>query len=376
LSFLAKWPPLFALDIRDEWNRPLPLLTLGANGIVDAAALVELARRVLNRSRNEMPAQLVKDLEDIAAGPPPEAHRAFERVFRPGSLVADRADRDALGDNARFLDIALSLVTNTILWLPLLSEPGRRRIVKLAYDVDQKRGLALWRAWFVNFGWLPAAYLISTPHVGGAGSYHLDISALPDWEIIDAELVAVERTPILSALRASNAQTTLPYGHSVRKAHKQVAASRAHLYLTGTRMGSLSAGWVSTRVQRRGFLTASFAAASTVAVLLVAFRLWPEQVFDHDPAGPVAVLLIAPAVLAAFLARPVASGPGSSVLRGVRALVAGSGITAVVSAFALIAWVESTAKQVWLIGACVAGGIAVLLLASLAFPRRVPRSRS
>src|SRR5205823_6557559 len=42
LSVLRKWPPLWNLDIEDEWRRPLPLLTSIENGIVDAAALVEL----------------------------------------------------------------------------------------------------------------------------------------------------------------------------------------------------------------------------------------------------------------------------------------------------------------------------------------------
>lgn len=45
VSVLQKWPTLFALDIRDEADNPLPLLALPANAAVDAAALGELARR-------------------------------------------------------------------------------------------------------------------------------------------------------------------------------------------------------------------------------------------------------------------------------------------------------------------------------------------
>jgi hypothetical protein len=46
LSVLRKWPPVLQLDLRNEQDEPIPLLTRSQNGIADKALLVALAQKV------------------------------------------------------------------------------------------------------------------------------------------------------------------------------------------------------------------------------------------------------------------------------------------------------------------------------------------
>jgi hypothetical protein len=375
VSVLRKWPPIWDLDIEDEYRRPLPLLTSIDNGIADAAALIELARRALGKEQDEPLSGILEDgLREIATAPPSLSRNALARVFDANT---QDEDQKKLVNNRQFFDIARGLVTNSILWLPILSERGRRRIVKIAYDVSAKGQLALWRTLLTQLGWLPGVALISAPHVGEAASYHLQIYAWPDSEVIDAGLVAEAVVPVEDDVGDPNEERDSPppamKSEVVRKtAHVQVEGQSAHLYLTGARMGSNSIASVSIRLRRRGGLLASAATVVTITVLLLGFRLWPSAIFTKDPAGPVAVLLIVPAVLAAFLARPVPSAEGSSLFAGLRLLVALGGALAVLAAFALIAWGHDTAEKVWLVGAGVAGGLGGIFVVSLILPRRQP----
>jgi hypothetical protein len=358
VSVLQKAPPVINLDLVDESGRPFPLLTRRQNAVADSAALVELARRVLAMDPD---AALIDGLHAIVWSEGFESLRALVRIVQPsersGMNEEARRARHKLADSSIFVDFASQLVSSTLLWVPVIVEPGRRRITKMAYDVPTPNRLDLLRTSLAALGWGGQTYWIDVPHVGNAASYHLTISTPEYLEVIGSGL------EIAPPAGSDPALAPVP--------DVQIQRRLAHLYVTGARTADEALAWITLRVERRGFLVTAALVCAAIAAMLGIFTAWSGPLLVESHLEPtVTVLLVVPAVLVAFLATPTLKLSAQRLLVGVRALVALQGMAAVLAALAATAWSPRVVRDVWLGTAIGSGAITAAIIAAVRYPRR------
>jgi hypothetical protein len=188
LSTIRKWPPIIGFDLRTADDTPQSLLTHEENGILDAALLVGLAQEAATPA--VLDGDLVKQLEEIARTKPEHAVTAYyEAILSDDELAGNTgvsAARLALAANRQFVALAAALVTQRVLWVPISGQPGDRLIVKLAYDSRREFDLYWFRP--AAYGWISFKVEFELPHLGNAGSYHLDIVTPGPLRVIDARM--------------------------------------------------------------------------------------------------------------------------------------------------------------------------------------------
>jgi len=187
VALLRKWPPLSALDLRDENGHPIPLLTSIKNRQVDAAVLVALAPPGYLRD------QLEEDLRNVSLLPSKQAEDALASVSD-----ALKAGRNHLTDEqyARWSqagEVAATVTSSSILWVRVVGQVGERHIVKCSFEHFAETELKLRRRFFAAFSWGPARYQYELANLGERGSYHLEITPPPGLQIRGANLTLQPR---------------------------------------------------------------------------------------------------------------------------------------------------------------------------------------
>lgn len=328
LSYLRKWPPLLRLDLRNAADQPVPLLTRKQNETLDAELLLALAAHVLDGEIEDE--DLRKQLNILATTrDKDDASRALLSVMPPSALGSPAPERKRLREHPHFREVAGALRDNTLLWLRVEGQPGDREMVKFSYDIPMRqlvRGRSM-----AAFGLRAFKVRFETPHIGGAGSYHLNISAPAPLQVPDARIVIndprtaeghPEEDRVVAVCDATRreAREVLAQGPLELYAHR--VGRQARFYVHGDRAGSRGEAWVALLAEKSGFVTgAATAAVGTAALLgLFAFRL--GTVLDQVEAA-VALLLLAPALLAYLVVRPGEHALVGQFLTGLRRLLLG-----------------------------------------------------
>lgn len=310
-------------DLRDEEGAAVPVITTTENGLVSWAALCQLAEIVTNRwpRRAKGPGgRLRRELRTIATGTPAAAAKALEW------LSQNRTGRRLLAD-ADFSEMARLVEEGFVLFAEVPPEPGRRRILKLSYEEplqpseQDARAVQSSSDWKVQLGWSPYPLEISLPAVGTAQSFHFELGVPDGLEIVSSSLV-VAGTSLTS---------------------ETFVGRRTHLGLDEPTYGSVGRALLRVRAERQGFLSSALLLGLVTFVLLVVGFLRLDVIATEvEAVGP--VLLIVPALLAAFLVRPGEHALAGRILAGTRIALTLAGMANVVAAGILVADLDPEAR--------------------------------
>jgi hypothetical protein len=226
-----------------------------------------------------------------------------------------------------------------------------------------------------------------TPHVGAALSYHVQISAPADVEIIEAGLRNAAPYSLVERLAAEAPATE----RAVDPRFEPIVrgpTNAVHLYVPRAHEHRAGIVWVRLRASRSGFLTVAPCLALMVAVLLGGFAIRANQIIGSTETGA-AILLLGPALIAGFLVRPGEHAMVRHLLRGARAFTAVLAVLPFLAAailvtfpgesrgpvlFRIFADDAAAAPDALRIGWAVVAGVAAVLMVGLLLSRTLPRS--
>jgi hypothetical protein len=350
---------LTGFDLRDEDDRPLALLGTRDNGTVATAALMALAESVLERRPHALTCHV---LERIAREQLREAEQARALVRWPtevgfrsistGVLRKVIDGYDGWGPEARIFalfwltlmwewrelersptakQLMDELAAEFILLTPAVGDLAARRIIKMRYEETYKEGSDLgvigWLA--VRLGILPTVVNFEAPGTARCLSYHAEVSAPQD-----AELVALY-------VDDGNLKWDLepaPWDDPRGRLHARI--TEGHFQTAGQVITIL-------RARPAGFLRSALAICALTFALLLGGRLSLDQIVGEVEATATLLLLI-PGLLAAYILRPGEHALVTSLLSGVRLIVLLVGAAAVVAASLLVAQVSRpTLEYAW-----------------------------
>lgn len=356
LSVLRKWPPVLNFDLRDAQDRPIPLVSKVASNQLDEGLLLGAAQRALP----QVSEHTERMLHNIVHGEGRIARRAFvvlrEAIHEAAQESPDRFDPESVG---RLLDLAGALIGSTLLWVRVQGPAGERRIVKMAYDEPVRRRLVAWRGVLTALSFNSHVVDFDVPHIGDAGSYHLEVDAPPGLQVVRARLVLNDDPLPPSRLRWARDRfdrwmrgaeqriavalgTREPHVYiATRRRHAEILTSRVHIYSSEDRPRAFGGAFVAFLPARSGVLTANLLIAGFVAAVMTAFNFAATDILaskDARAVGPsVGFLLLAPGLLTYAALRPAEHPFVSKVLTGTRLLALVATALPLLAAASLIA---------------------------------------
>ena len=352
LAYMEK-RPMIRFSVRDEQGSPLPLLSSRRNGALSLSILVVLAEALAGAEdspiRTEdfpLPDDLIDDLWPIVFGDPLEedALRAciLNEPCQPQMDARSLAWRRFLAYDGEFMEAAGLFSRLFLLTVALTGKRGVRRIVKYSLEEHGQQPklelprplsglLQAWarlisargrpadldyRPWWLwlqrALGWKPMATEVDLPSMPFGGGSHFEVAAPDGLQITLAKLCTVGGEVIDQCVTSQQ---------------------RVHLYSRGSGPGYAV---VATRprpftIVRSSFMVSLFAVASVAAALALAGP-------DNEDLGPaVSLLLLVPAGLAAYTAKPVAQPSTNEAVFGLRLMTTLTGLWPLLAAFLLIA---------------------------------------
>jgi hypothetical protein len=352
VSAIGKWPPLLNFDLRDHAGSPMPLLTAAENAAVDEAALLGVADR-LDGTDSALPAHV----HLVTHGTRRDAISAAHEVHRQIACI-DSTN----GIRDRFRDLVYLLAQYSLLWVPVSQSAGSRLIIKFAYDEPSQlaRGIRLIRLFT---GRRNRYYLM--PHIGHAGSYHLEIHV--------PEVVTVNSAKLFVPSEESDAlvEASPPPAWAL-DAHSEIADRRVHLYL-GRRRREAGGGLLllRTAIARRGTIWAAWITAVAITALLGFYWLDASAIVKVNAAA-ITTLLLVPTLLGYLIVKPNEHPMTREHLRWVRAAVVVAGALPILAAVVLVGAgkhpAPSAVDYLWrdlaIAGAAITGLLTVTLLAA------------
>lgn len=387
LTMLGK-DRLQRFSVWDEEGAALPMFTSVECDRLAGACLVSMATRIVQRATRDdraripdelrralliIPAAEEQDalflLHQLCTAPeafaadlrvqPQRLHRVFplgEPPWLDGIGAHAKAIRMVFSDNT-FRGIATELASQFVMIVPLQKSPLDRRVVKFTYEQSlrpREQNVAVRRLakLLESVGWKARRIQFGDFGVGHAASHHIEVEAPEQLEFVDARLTVVDQN------------TEEDWTQEIARA--EVRGDRVHLYEHGASRASLGRVRVRLRVEFVGLPLTAPALALLTAVILLAGSTRSSQV--NKEAG-VALLLIGPTLLAAFLARPGEHAMATRLLLGTRVFVAVTGLASFLAAGALAGAYDRKLCEIWTVAtvaACVAA--VVLALGLLARP--------
>lgn len=338
---------LTGFDLRNEAGEVLPLLTRSENSRIAGAALSELAETYLSAYSRTVTDPLRADLRTVAGGDIDDAHAALQRVLSPSG--ADREARELLARSDRF-NYWMRLLADSFLVLVRLDDRMSRRVIKFSYEEPFPRVKELTRFRFGSLGWEPVVLPWDTPGAAYGPSYHFELELPPDLEVLACQMHVGDGRGTVQLVEGS-------------------AGRRAHVYVSNLARDATAQVRVATRARRPGILRAAPAVAILNALMLTggAFRL-TELLADSG--GAATLLVLVPALLAAYVARPGEHGLVTELLLGVRRALFLSGALSTAAAAALLVQLRGDVLEAtWWALTGLAWGVALILVVSYLLPR-------
>jgi hypothetical protein len=283
---------LSRFDLRDEQGGSVPLATSQENAAYAARHMLNLAEEAMG----EPPSPRLQELcWRVARGEPADAWQAVEEIahdFEPEQA------RRALRKSDRFRAAASTFASHFAVMVEV-EVPGRRRLIKFAYDqlvIDKL-------TWRERLGLDPSSISIELPELGDARSRHI-------------EFIRAEGLEFWS----DNLCVELSDGRVIRRSGGR-ATGDAHLDISGMPRETKGTAEVLLRASRSDILAwgPGLSFLSAVALTCAWFAL-PDLV--GNPAGGAAsILLSVPAAFAAYLSARPSHAMESALLLGARLMV-------------------------------------------------------
>ena len=289
LGFLGR-DPLERFDLRDEAERTIPLITLAQSHELGYRSVVGLAEATLRGRRKESSgdATLLHPRNDAAFRLAFALEPSPRQASEPAESVAevDHAQRQLA--ELRAVPALQSLISNFVSQFPILAgvayEPGRRRVLKYAYEVHLQAGRKQ-ASTGTRRSRADIAFMFAD--VSFTNSFHMTVRA-------PKELVFQE-VKVLVAPPAMSSQLRKPPGDDTRVITRDVRAVPSGGWLTVLANLQLDpVGLASAVVELSGGITAVLLAGC-------ALHLAGLNASETGVTAAVAVAAAVPGIFAAFL---------------------------------------------------------------------------
>lgn len=303
LFVLQKAPAnLMGFDLADETDRSLRLMSRSDNSVISAAALRHLAIGSLAENAKELSAELANELDRIALADAATGSHLASRLL--ASTKKFQEELTILKADGRFTWWLDTLGHSSLVVVLFRATAPRRKLVKLSFEQPITSTLR----WRTRLGWDPYRVLVELPLIE-ARTYHLEAQAPPGLRIAEATL-------------------------SDDKHHGAVRMTgflrRIHLYQPEAQAAGAGTADLRLRVAA-GFRGGAFLAALLATVALLACTLRARSIASAPASAP-ALLLVLPALIASYVARPDLHGLTTRLLSLARRLLMGSAFLAYVAA--------------------------------------------
>lgn len=401
ISLLRSWPPVLSFDLRDHRGAALTLFSKSVSSYLDLEVLRKLARSTLGATV----AQTIDfALTNVTHAEGQQSRDGAQFIEDTITEWLEQGGRPPAGRDAatQFTDLCLALCESTLLWVAVEGEPLDRVLVKLAYDQPLNRRLTWWRRPLTALGWATEVTHIQVPHIGTAGSYHLQIAVPEPIQVVRARLRTVDdeapsrRDDLVAVVRQLErrmAELFADLFHQKPPPPEPVDTSRLdrvltnHAYLyrgPGQRSGADAMAELKIRVARRAQPRTHLIVAAVVALGMTGLDAIANDLVVGKPlaatfGATVGVLLVAPGLVAYIVSRSGEHPMATMMLSISRSLSMFALAIPVLAAAALIAAAERNRPELatdaidWLTRA--AWALAAILLLGWLLPAFSSRHR-
>lgn len=316
-------------DFTDQHGRRQPLMTRQQSSLLAATLLLEAASRILGEPAHPLVAKRIEEIPRYAWTSLIDQRGALTWLLDDRLFVASD-QRHTLRRNESFQELTWTLASHYIISCLFIGNAQQRSIYKLSYD--QRANEVAPKAWgrlFRSLGLKSERYDVPLTEIGGGSSYHLEIE-VPKELAVNAVGLTGKRYEHYSDLRSRRNQD-----YFIRQVER---ASEGKLFVPrpwpGRRVGI---AWVKFRVRQAGFLVGALIAAIAVSGVLWATALVaPDVIRDKNAEAAVATILLIPAVIAAYVARPGEHAITARMLRVARIVLVLDAVMPGVAVFFLI----------------------------------------
>jgi hypothetical protein len=286
--------PYTDIDLLDEHGTRLSLLTQKQGVRIAGIMLMEAAAQ----SEMTVTPKLEDQLADIAVLDTLKRRPALEGVFDQTA----EAEREELSNSEAFRKFR-ELAYMFSVYSPVIgffNERPKNRLVKLVYD-EPTNVISKPKGWIRRgLGVKAEQYFVGLPEIGAAQSHHVEIEVPSELEVNAVGLIGRRYEEF--AMPDGKKSDAGPDDFYVRQIGCNPIGSIYMPSPQGRRVGS---AWVKLRTRRNGFVLGALVASGIIALVLGLFTLVePALIRGERPEGTVAVLLLVPALLAAFVANP------------------------------------------------------------------------
>ncbi len=306
--WLPRKEPLTHFNVWDEAGRAMPVLNTRENGELSARALTLLAEEGM-AGRGSLSTAQRDQLHAIATSSAAQGAAIFQDAlpWLDGVLPEGSIGRA----------LAIDLAKAFMLFTQLPYEPGRHRVIKWASDKplewygDHPENAKAGGRLVTTLALRDKVQAFDDIAIGTAESYHVEVVAPEDVVISDAAMVANQWATGIGRVRKM-----VSVAEQHERAHLN-AAIRAARDDTEAARGDRAVVILTLRPRR----TSAFAGLAATSALIFAMLLLVRVRVGHlDATNTTALLLVFPALVAAYLARPGEHVLAARLLAGVRAV--------------------------------------------------------
>jgi hypothetical protein len=353
LLLLKKWPPLLRLDLRDQHDDPIPLLTSRKNQTVDAKFLVGSAPAGDVRNAAE---PLLEEIPFADVGEAGEIRDAIATLVAAHYDKLSNEQREAWREALR---LGASLGSNMLFWARVQARPEERVIVKVSYELPPgpSYGSAgpspgVLRRLLASLSWAPMRLVYVLHDMSGCTAYHVQLEPPQGLEVHRAglEMVSSEDWVVAEAWhvpkpphRARDLWWSLwntikarwrRLRHGARAEHgshlgrpergvpyRQITEQGAYMYVSDATVKNVGVAEIDLATSRTGLRRAAALFSIGTTAFLAAMAAIVAGVADHVD-GTVPALLITPALLALVVVNPGEHPLVRQRLTGVRLVLA------------------------------------------------------
>lgn len=353
---------LIDFDLRDRQGGALPVVPRDVDSFFAWSSLSVEGARVLGNPVAIESAAVSQHLQGVAFGFPDPTDDPYDATLRsweapPGWSDQDRRAWRTLLEDEPFARLLRDFTFNFILMTQLESNSALQ-LAKFSYQQHLPYSeLVL----LERLGVRSTELAIIAPSVGWARSYHLRVVAPQDLRLTDVGLFRIQRGANRSPLPAESYEA-------------RVTAEVAQAHTTSSIVPADHVLAVTMRVPVTGYLRAVWLTSLATATILGAARWFMDDVeaaIEARADAAVALLLVAPSVLAASLVRPGEHAIASRLLRPTRYAVALAGCLSYVAAALLVLGVRGDdLRTAWTGLSLVTGLIAAAITLVVCLTRR------